>query len=222
MLYQYSGNRSVATGRRVGDFKKFVRTIKQKLTEYIEAKNKAREIGWQAEAQRYLDYSLVQIEGYESLLILKRSLAHFAGTLRSRGNWVASYFFSDQTIKDYASYIGGPGSDLKQQLDTIVALINPYSAIYILDEVRYAEFHHRVYGPYTRSAFHLIEIMSEASLQVLNEILKDEKLQTVFCQEYREAARLVGETQTTPEQILTLFEENYPKGYEAHTNKLVL
>lgn len=105
------------------------------IKKYIKEKNQDWKMGWQEQAQVYLDQELPQMQESGSLFALKQSLLDFSETLRSTYNSCASYFLSQESLKYLSGYVGGGGSTLKEKLVSFASDIEPRQAQYVLNEI---------------------------------------------------------------------------------------
>lgn len=197
---------------RQRDFEAFVKEIKQILNEYIGQKKRNQENGWQEQAQRYLDYSLLPVVETQSLFCLKISLEKFTEQLRSHYNRCATYFFSDQTLKSIGSYIGGQGSGLKEKLQAVLQRIEPLQARYVLDEIRVKDDMRR----YDRFFAHVplfvdpMTLLSEEGRLTLKQLLAMENGVAKF-NTASAAYRLRHVLFYRDDQIIAAFQQTYPE-----------
>lgn len=110
-----------------------------------------------------------------SLLKLFEKTKTFAGTLRGKVNYVASFIFADRTLEDF-----GSGSSLKSKLETLLKTCDPYSFDYINDEVKTAkreEQRRQRYTPIMQSvSLTFLQYLSDDSKEILSRAVADKTL----------------------------------------------
>jgi hypothetical protein len=115
-------------------FAKFKSDIIEALETYIQTANKEEKEGWQQNASIFKQ-KLLQLLSSSSLLDLKNDLLLFCEDLRSPFNQILSTVVGPHWTKKIGNVFYAPGSTLQESLLDIAVQMNPFAAIYILNEI---------------------------------------------------------------------------------------
>jgi hypothetical protein len=159
--------------KRERDFDTLYMTIQEIISRYLRLKT---EDSRQQEVSKFSHVLEQMIWPSKSLLTLYERTKEFAQSLRSTGNYLASFLVSDETLKYY-----GSGSTLKHKLEKALEPAYPYAVEYIFDEI---EVGHRRHLFAQSSSVLMVSVrlddldhLSEDSKEVLRRALTDDALQ---------------------------------------------
>lgn len=178
----------MASFRRKLAFESFIHRVVSKLKDYIIQANKENKNGWQDKARSILSTWDTEDKKPNSFLMAYQFIENFcAQELVDTGHWLASYFVSEKTLEEY-----GLGSELKKSLEAILSKTNPYSVVYLYDEIEEGQrmelkakypFNPRELKTISTS---YVPFYSRESRRVLDAALSDEQLCLGLAAETRE------------------------------------
>ena len=181
----------------------FVANVTKRLQKYIKDANREKKWGWQSKVQPIVDeWSNLETKPTSFLDAYHTIESLCQHDLVDNFHWAATFFISEQTIEHH-----GYGSTLKKDLLELLKKANPYSVVYILDEIdagERAEYTNTITFnnyEYRQKSLSYVPFYSQESKRVLDAALEDEDLgrglvsQALDCSRNRDFAKVLKDYQ---------------------------